>query len=96
MRIEADTQRGPAITITVDGMPLQTFLGETIAGALLAGGRRVWRRTPQGEPRGFFCGIGICFDCTVTVDGIPYVRACLTPVSDGMVVKTEQPVESLR
>jgi predicted molibdopterin-dependent oxidoreductase YjgC len=96
MRIEADTQRGPAITITVDGMPLQTFLGETIAGALLAGGRRAWRRTPQGEPRGFFCGIGICFDCTVTVDGIPYVRACLTPVSDGMVVKTEQPAESLR
>ncbi len=96
MRIETDTQRGPAVTITVDGAPVRAYLGETVAGALLAEGRRVWRRTPQGEPRGLFCGMGICFDCTVTVDGIPYVRACLTPVSDGMVVKTEQPAESLR
>ena len=89
MRIDADTQRGPAVTITVDGIPIQTFLGETVAGALLAEGRRAWRRTPQGEPRGLFCGIGICFDCTVTVDGVPYARACLTPVSDGMVVTTD-------
>ena len=89
MRIDADTQRGPAVTITVDGIPIQTFLGETVAGALLAEGRRAWRRTPQGEPRGLFCGIGICFDCTVTVDGVPYVRACLIPVSDGMVVTTD-------
>jgi predicted molibdopterin-dependent oxidoreductase YjgC len=94
VRIDADTQRGPAVTITVDGLPIQTFLGETIAGALLASGQRAWRRTAQGEPRGLFCGIGICFDCTVTVDGVPNVRACLTPVSDGMVVKTELPVKS--
>ena len=91
VRINADTQRGPAVTITVDGIPIQTFQGETIAGALLANGQRAWRRTAQGEPRGLFCGIGICFDCTVTVDGVPFVRACLTPVTDGMDVKTELP-----
>ena len=93
MRIDAETQRGAAVTVTVDGIPFQTFLGETVAGALLARGQRAWRRTPQGEPRGLFCGIGICFDCTVTVDGVSNVRACLTAVSDGMVVKTELPVE---
>jgi NADH dehydrogenase/NADH:ubiquinone oxidoreductase subunit G len=37
--------------------------------------------------------MGICFDCTVTVDGMPNVRACLTPVADGMVVETEQSME---
>ncbi len=95
MRIDSDTQRGPAVTITVDGIPIQAFLGETIAGALLASGQRAWRRTAHGEPRGLFCGIGICFDCTVTVDGVPYVRACLTPVSDGMEVKTERPEQTL-
>jgi len=94
VRIDADTQRGPAVTITVDGIPTQTFLGETVATALLARGQRAWRRTAQGEPRGLFCGIGICFDCIITVDGIPNVRACLTPVSDGMVVETELPVKS--
>jgi predicted molibdopterin-dependent oxidoreductase YjgC len=93
MRIEAETQRGQAVTITVDGVPLQAYLGETIAGALLANGQRAWRRTENGKPRGLFCGMGICFDCLVTVDGVSNVRACITPVSDGMVVETEGPRE---
>lgn len=94
MRIESGTQRGQTITITLDGAPLQAYLGETIAGALLANGQRAWRRTEGGEPRGMFCGMGICFDCLVTVDGVSNVRACITPVVDGMVVKTEGPEES--
>ena len=93
MRVDSNTQRGRSVTITVDGVPLQAYLGETIAAALLAGGRRAWRFTQRGEPRGIFCGMGICFDCTVTVDGMPNVRACLTPVADGMVVETEQSME---
>ncbi len=93
MRIEAETQRGQAVTITVDGVPLQAYLGETIAGALLANGQRAWRRTESGKPRGLFCGMGICFDCLVTVDGVSNVRACITPVSDGMVIETEGPRE---
>jgi predicted molibdopterin-dependent oxidoreductase YjgC len=93
MRIEAETQRGQPVTITVDGVPLQAYLGETIAGALLANGRRAWRHTESGEPRGLFCGMGICFDCLVTVDGVSNVRACMTPVADGMVVETEGPTE---
>jgi aerobic-type carbon monoxide dehydrogenase small subunit (CoxS/CutS family) len=92
MRLNTNTQRGPAVTITVDGRPLQAHLGETVAGALLASGQRAWRRTAQGEPRGLFCGMGICFDCTLTVDGAPNVRACLTPVSDGMEISTGLPV----
>jgi aerobic-type carbon monoxide dehydrogenase small subunit (CoxS/CutS family) len=91
MRIESETQRSQALTIMVDGVPLQAYLGETIAGALLANGQRAWRRTESGEPRGLFCGMGICFDCLVTVDGVPNVRACITPVIEGMVVETEGP-----
>lgn len=93
MRIESDNQRGQAVTITVDGVPLQAYLGETIAGALLANGQRAWRRTEIGEPRGLFCGMGICYDCLVTVDGVPNVRACITPVIESMVVETEGPTE---
>ena len=81
-------ERGQAITIIVDGVPLPAYMGETIAGALLAAGRRAWRRTSHGQPRGVFCGIGLCFDCLVTVNGTPNVRACLTPVAAGMVVET--------
>ena len=80
--------RGQALTILVDGMPVQAFSGESVAGALLASGRRAWRKTPQGEARGLFCGIGVCFDCAATVNGVPNVRTCQTPVADGMTVDT--------
>jgi predicted molibdopterin-dependent oxidoreductase YjgC len=93
MRFESETQRGQSVTIMVDGVPLQAYLGETIAGVLLANGRRAWRHTEGGEPRGLFCGMGICFDCLVTVDGVPNVRACITPVVAGMAVETEGPAE---
>lgn len=83
-----EVERDTAVTITVDGVPLPAHPGETIAGALLASGRRAWRHTRHGQPRGLFCGIGLCFDCLVTVNGTPNVRACLTPVAPGMVVET--------
>ena len=88
IRTSPEVQRGQAITIIVDGVPLPACMGETIAGALLAAGRKAWRRTSHGQPRGMFCGIGLCFDCLVTVNGTPNVRACLTPVAAGMVVDT--------
>jgi predicted molibdopterin-dependent oxidoreductase YjgC len=94
MRIGAETQRGQQVTISVDGVPVKAYLGETIAGALLANGQRAWRHTEGGETRGLFCGMGICFDCLVTVDGEPHVRACITPVVEGMVVETEGPEEA--
>jgi predicted molibdopterin-dependent oxidoreductase YjgC len=84
----AEIERGQAITITVDGHPVPAYAGETIAGALLASGRRAWRHTRHGQPRGLYCGIGLCFDCLVTVNGTPNVRACLTPVTPGMIVET--------
>ena len=82
--------RGPKVEITVDGQPLRTFQGENLAAALLAAGRRICRTTRRRrEPRGVYCGIGICFDCLITVDGQPSVRACQTPVRAGMRVDTQ-------
>jgi aerobic-type carbon monoxide dehydrogenase small subunit (CoxS/CutS family) len=62
-----------------------------VAAALIAAGRRVFRTTPGGAPRGVYCGIGLCFECTVTIDGRSGVRACRTPVRDGMRVDTRAP-----
>lgn len=84
-----DVQRGKAITIDVNGIQHTAYEGETIAGALLAAGRKSWRRTRHAHPRGMFCGIGVCFDCLVTVNGTPNVRACVTPVAEGMRIVTE-------
>lgn len=74
--------------VQVDGEPVPAFAGESVATVLLALGRRSFRHTQHGAPRGLFCGMGICFDCLVTVDGVENVRACLTPVVEGMVIVT--------
>jgi predicted molibdopterin-dependent oxidoreductase YjgC len=81
----------PPIRLTYDGEPLSALEGQTIAAALLAAGHRAWRVTSrQGEPRGLFCGMGVCFDCLVSVDGRPNVRACQTAVAEGMRVQTQR------
>jgi hypothetical protein len=58
--------------------------GQSIGAALIAAGYRSWRTTRQaGAPRGIFCGIGVCFDCLVIVNGRPSQRACLTEACHG-------------
>jgi NADH dehydrogenase/NADH:ubiquinone oxidoreductase subunit G len=81
------------LTIQVDGEPVQAYAGETVATVLLALGLRTFRHTEQGAPRGLFCGMGVCFDCLVTVDDVENVRACMTPVTEGMVIATRPRAE---
>jgi predicted molibdopterin-dependent oxidoreductase YjgC len=80
---------GRPLTLTVDGERVEAYAGETVAAALLACGCRTFRWTDgHHAPRGLFCGMGVCFDCLVTVNGQPNVRACMTSVEEGMVVET--------
>lgn len=75
--------------MTVNGRPVQAYAGESIAAALMAAGVRVFRCSEaSGSPRSFFCGMGICFDCLVTIDGIPNQRSCMAEARDGCVVET--------
>jgi D-hydroxyproline dehydrogenase subunit gamma len=70
---------GPAtdVEIEFEGRAYRGVLGQSIAGILLANDVLDWRTTGgRQSPRGLFCGIGVCFDCVVTVDGIADVRAC--------------------
>jgi predicted molibdopterin-dependent oxidoreductase YjgC len=81
----------PAVPFVFDGVPMTALPGQTVGAALLAGGVRTLRTTRIGErPRGMFCGIGMCFDCLVTVNGEPGVRACLVPVAEGDDVRTQR------
>lgn len=77
--------------ITVDGTPIQARAGQTLAAVLLAHRHRAWRSTRQaGQPRGLFCGIGICYDCLATVNDVPNVRACLAEAQPGDEVRTQE------
>ncbi|NNG87563.1 (2Fe-2S)-binding protein [Streptomyces cacaoi] len=75
--------------LTVDGAPVQGTQGQTLAATLLAAGRTSWRRTTTSAPRGLFCAIGTCFDCLVTVNGEPDVRACRRRAADGDVLTSQ-------
>jgi predicted molibdopterin-dependent oxidoreductase YjgC len=77
-------ERGPAVTITVDGQSRIAHEGETVAAALIADDGIATRRTASGAWRGVYCGMGACFDCLVVIDGVPNTRACMTLVADGM------------
>ena len=96
MRIEDHPILGKApernkVTIIVDGEPVTAQEGEPIAAALAAAAKRVFRYTKKRhEPRGFFCGLGRCADCLMTVNGIPQVRTCITPVEEGMQIETQE------
>jgi D-hydroxyproline dehydrogenase subunit gamma len=75
------------IELTVDGLPLTAPAGRSVAAVLLEAGRTALRDSPAGMPRGLYCGIGVCQECRVVVDGV-VVRSCVTTVSAGMRITT--------
>src|SRR5215468_2539186 len=90
-RMTGAAERGRRFTILVDGHETAAYEGESLAAALLASGRRFTRFTARtGEARGYFCGMGVCQDCLVTLDGLPNLRACMTPVRDGARVELQR------
>ncbi|QKW06534.1 (2Fe-2S)-binding protein [Streptomyces sp. NA04227] len=86
---DAVGRRERPLRLTVDGERVDGLAGQSLAGVLLASGRLHWRRGASGAPRGVFCGIGVCFDCLVTVNGVPDVRACRRRAQDGDEVTTQ-------
>ncbi|MFH1502213.1 MAG: FAD-dependent oxidoreductase [Candidatus Eisenbacteria bacterium] len=83
-------ERGREIEFELDGRTLTGREGETIAAAVHAAGVRVLRHSIKlKRPRGFFCAIGRCSSCLMTVDGVPNVMTCVTPLEAGMRVETQ-------
>ena len=80
-----------SVAFLVDGEQILAPAGQTIAAALLNEGHSVLRHSPTGEPRGIYCGIGVCFECRVHVEGRGVVLGCATPVEPGMRVTTGPP-----
>jgi predicted molibdopterin-dependent oxidoreductase YjgC len=77
-----------AAALTVDGRRIPFSPGDTLAAALLRAGVSTFRRSRRGAPRGLYCGIGVCNDCLVTVDGRINVRACVTTAVPEMRITT--------
>lgn len=88
-------RRRPAIHIRVNGRSIEATPGETVLAALTAAGFKVLKKSNvRGEARGPFCGMGVCFECLVTINGVPKQRSCMTEVEDNMAIQTYEPPPS--
>ncbi|HEY6445633.1 MAG TPA: 2Fe-2S iron-sulfur cluster-binding protein [Acidobacteriaceae bacterium] len=79
--------RSPGISLTVNGARITVAPGTTVAAAVAIAGAAT-RTSVSGEPRGPLCGMGICFECRVTIDGMPHQRSCQILCAPGIAVMT--------
>jgi D-hydroxyproline dehydrogenase subunit gamma len=76
------------VTVTIDGRAIVARTGVTVAAAMINAGVSTFRHSVTGEQRAPVCGMGICHECRVTIDGIAQRRACMELVRDGMEIRT--------
>ena len=77
------------VTISVNGKAVSVPPGTLLAAAVAQAGVSSFRTSVHGEPRGPLCGMGVCFECCVTINGKAYSRSCLTLCEEGMEVRTD-------
>ena len=97
--------RGRKICLKVDVTSVTAYEGETVHAALTAAGIRRLNRSESNwsksngsksnhsefnQARGVFCGMGICYECLVTINQLPDQRACMTLVEDQMEIHTDE------
>ena len=77
------------VSLVVNGVAVTMPAGSVVSAAIMTTGASLFRRSVRGEPRGPLCGMGICFECRVTIDGEAHCRSCQTVCRDGMDVRTD-------
>ena len=78
------------ITLSVNGRAVAAPEGSTVATAVALSGATMFRLSVTGQPRAPLCGLGICFECRVTINGQPHARSCQIVCQDKMDVRTDE------
>jgi sarcosine oxidase subunit alpha len=78
------------ISVTVNGQSVSVPPGGTVAAAVTLAGVTVFRRSITGEPRAPLCGMGICLECRVTINGHLHCRSCQILSENGMQIETDE------
>ncbi|HEX3747377.1 MAG TPA: 2Fe-2S iron-sulfur cluster-binding protein [Bryobacteraceae bacterium] len=78
-----------SVKLTVNGVAVAAPAGAMVSTAVAMAGANAFRRSVSGEPRGPLCGMGICFECRVTIDGRAHCRSCQVVCREGMEVRTD-------
>lgn len=91
LRVTIDVERSASFDIFVNGICIEAHAGESVAAALLAADVRGTHLSPRlAQLRGYFCGMGVCWQCLVRIDGEGLQRACMQRVHPGMRVEIER------
>ena len=77
------------VTLVINGVSVTMPAGSLVSAAIMKSGVHGFRRSVTGELRGPLCGMGICFECRVTIDGEAHSRSCQTVCKNGMDVRTD-------
>jgi aerobic-type carbon monoxide dehydrogenase small subunit (CoxS/CutS family) len=77
------------VTLSVNGAPVTEAAGAMVSAAVALAGVSAFRKSVSGEPRAPLCGMGICFECRVTINGRPHCRSCQIPCEEAMEVRTD-------
>ncbi|HJS51454.1 MAG TPA: (2Fe-2S)-binding protein [Pyrinomonadaceae bacterium] len=78
------------IKLTINSVPVEVAEGTTLAVAILASDVEKFRTSVAGQPRGPLCGMGTCFDCRVTINGLKHQRSCTRLVEEAMEIVTDE------
>ncbi len=78
----------PEIQVSINGQTVRVRPGSPVAVAVVLAGQTDYRHSVQGQARGPLCGMGICYECRVTINGQPHRLSCQTPCEEGMQVMT--------
>ncbi|MCC4594265.1 (2Fe-2S)-binding protein [Xanthomonas campestris pv. phormiicola] len=76
------------LRLQINGQAVEVLDGSSVAAAVAQVAVH-FRRSRNGQPRAPLCGMGVCSECRVHIDGVGQLRACITPVRDGMQVWTD-------
>ncbi len=74
--------------VRVNGRNVAVGRGTLVSAAVLQAGETTFRVSRSGEPRGPLCGMGICFECRVSVNGVAHVRSCQLVCEPDMEITT--------
>jgi D-hydroxyproline dehydrogenase subunit gamma len=78
------------VSLLINGTPVRVATGTIVAAAIAQAGVARFRRSVLGEPRGPLCGMGICMECRVTINGRPHFRSCQILAEEGMEISTDE------
>jgi D-hydroxyproline dehydrogenase subunit gamma len=78
-----------SVSLTVNGEAIRVKPGVSVAAAMLAVGQTAFRTSVSDQPRGPLCGMGICMECRVTINGRAHQKSCQILCAEGMVIESE-------